>query len=119
MGHLRNMMGRLIPLNLLLSNCLNRDNIWEFNGQMWTHFEVGEIEKRTVFFRNKKTEYQEIWMRIGKDAEEAYATEEELQGILTQVYPDWAGEDRNNHIAIIADTAWLKLDKVREPNDYN
>ena len=101
------------------TNCLNLDNIWEFNGQMWTHFEVGEIEKRTVFFRNKKTEYQEIWMRIGKDAEGAYATEEDLKGILTQVYPGWTEEDRNNHIAIIADTAWLKLDKVGEPNDYN
>lgn len=45
-------------------NCLKIDNIWEFNGQMWTQFRVGEIEKRTIFFHNKITQYDSVYARL-------------------------------------------------------
>lgn len=37
-------------------NCLNLDNVWEFNGQMWTHFKANPGDKRTIFFYSNEME---------------------------------------------------------------
>lgn len=47
-------------------NCLKIDNVWEFNGQMWTQFKVGEISERTIFFDNKITQYENVYAQFTK-----------------------------------------------------
>lgn len=48
-------------------NCLNLDNVWEFNGQMWTHFKANPGDTRTIFFYNNEMEkvpYDEVCARL-------------------------------------------------------
>ena len=90
-------------------NCIQLDNIWEFNGQMWKHFQVDEtVEKKTVFFRNKMTEYEKIYARISQEGK-TYPTREELKS---------AGFS-DEQLQDIDGNCWIVLQKVDEPNEYS
>lgn len=99
-------------------NCLQIDHIWEFDGQLWTGFEIGDLEKRNIFYRNKKTGYKEILMRPAwengtyLDREELIAnfqwSEEEAAGKIVSV-PDAAGNQ----------TWWIRMEKAAEEGTYD
>lgn len=99
-------------------NCLQIDHIWEFNGQLWTGFEIGNLEKRDIFYRNKKTGYQEILMRPAWE-DGTYLnrnellfnfqwSEEEAAGKITEV-PDAAGNP----------TWWIQMEPAAESGTYD
>lgn len=94
-------------------NCLQIDHIWEFNGQMWTTFEVGEIKERSIFFENNRTKYERLQMRLamqGDDGSWQHMTKTEL----SEIY-GWTQEQIEQSLEESADgTVWLNLESVAE-----
>lgn len=91
------------------SNCLQLDYVWEFNGQMWVPFDVGNIESKTIFFHNIKTKYDEIQMRMSQSSSGSYVTKEELKTGF-----NWTDEQINQYVVEENGSAWIRLDLLTD-----